>query len=294
MMAKITSGSEKAFNFINAALLVVLCAMMIYPILYVLGRSFMTDQFLAKYPLAIIPREFSLFGYQFIFNPQSYILNSYAITIARTLIGTLCNLFFTTIMAYVISKKYYPGRKVVTLLVVFTMWFGGGLIPFFLLIRSLGLVNKFSVYIVPGLINAWNLILLRNFFMSIPQEAEESAKMDGANDLTILFAIYIPLSTAALATISLFYAVDHWNAWFDSLMFVSNRKMWTLQVMLREVINTTNVNSLMDPTAVLTKIPAMEIVKNASIVVATIPIICIYPFLQKYFVKGVLVGSLKG
>jgi len=135
---------------------------------------------------------------------------------------------------------------------------------------------------------------MRNFFMSIPLEMEESAKIDGANDLVVLLRIYIPLSSAALATIALFYAVDNWNAWFDSLMFISNRKLWTLQLMLREVISSTNVNSLVDPTAILNKQVPMEVVKNACIVVATVPIICVYPFVQKYFVKGVMVGSLKG
>ncbi|HEY5587311.1 MAG TPA: carbohydrate ABC transporter permease [Ruminiclostridium sp.] len=293
MKVKLSKG-ERVFETFNIILLVFLCLIMIYPITFVIGRSFMEETYLSMHPLAIIPQKFSLEGYAFVFNKDSYILNSYVVTIGRTIIGTLASLFFTAMLAYTLSKKNYPGRSVMTLIIVFTMWFSGGLIPYFLLIRSLGLINKFAVYIIPNLISAWNLILLRNFFMSIPIELEESAKIDGANDLGIFFKIYLPLSSAALATIGLFYAVDNWNAWFDSLMFVNNRKLWTLQLMLQQIISSTNVNSLVSPSAVLQQQIPMEIVKYACIVVATVPILCVYPFLQKYFVKGIMVGSLKG
>ncbi|GHU79820.1 sugar ABC transporter permease [Clostridia bacterium] len=288
------SKGEKIFYACNNIWMILLCAVMVYPVLFVLGRSFMEQSFLAKNPLAILPTHFSLEGYQFIFAEQSYMMNAYMVTIARAITGTVCNLFFTILFAYVLSKKYYPGRTVMTFMVVFTMWFSGGLVPYFLVIRGLGLINKFAVYILPGLISAWNLMLLRNFFMSIPSDMEEAAIIDGANDITILFRIYIWLSSPVLATLALFYAVGHWNSWFDSLMFVNNRKLWTLQLMLQQVVSSTNVNSIMDPSAIIEQTIPMEIVKNACIVVATLPIICVYPFLQKYFVKGIMVGSLKG
>lgn len=293
MKIKLSLG-ERIFQFCNTVLMILICIAMIYPILYVVGRSFMEETYLALHPLAIIPKSFSLEGYKFIFSESSYISNAYMITVLRTIIGTLFNILLTSMMAYTLSKKYYPGRKAITFIVVFTMWFGGGMISTFLLVRSLGLLNSFWVYVLPEAVSAWNLILLRNFYMSVPAEIEESARIDGANDVTIMFRIYLPLSTASIATVSLFYSVGHWNAWFDSLMYTTDRKLWTLQLMLKEIVSSTNVNSLVDPTAIVQSDLPTEIVKYACIVVATVPILCLYPFLQKHFVKGVMVGSLKG
>lgn len=284
---------EKVFNVFNIMFMVFLCAIMIYPMLFVLGRSFMPEIERAANPLRILPRVWDLEAYKFIFREAVTIKSSYIITILRTIVGTAFNIFFTSILAYVLSKKFYPLRNSITILVVFTMWFGGGLIPTFLLYKSLGLVNNFWVYILPGLISPWNLLLLRNFFIQIPDSLEESAKIDGANDLTIFFRIVLPLSTAAIATISLFYAVAHWNAWFDSLIFMNDKQMWTLQLLLREIIRNANMSDLMDTESILS-LPPTESVKMATVVVATLPILMVYPFLQKYFVKGVMVGSLKG
>lgn len=284
---------EKVFNVFNIMFMIFLCAIMIYPMLFVLGRSFMPEIERAANPLRILPRIWDLEAYKFIFREAVTIKSSYIITILRTIVGTAFNIFFTSILAYVLSKKFYPLRNSITILVVFTMWFGGGLIPTFLLYKSLGLVNNFWVYILPGLISPWNLLLLRNFFIQIPDSLEESAKIDGANDLTIFFRIVLPLSTAAIATISLFYAVAHWNAWFDSLIFMNDKQMWTLQLLLREIIRNANMSDLMDTGSIIS-LPPTESVKMATVVVATLPILMVYPFLQKYFVKGVMVGSLKG
>lgn len=217
-----SSKGEKIFNVINILFMIILCIIMVYPVAYVVGRSFMTELNMAQNPLSIIPGSINLEGYQFIFKKGSYVLNSYYVTIMRAIVGTIANLFFTTLLGYVLSKKNYPLRNFITILVVFTMWFSGGLIPNFILIRTLKLADTFAVYIVPTLISAWNLILLRNFFMAIPAEIDESARIDGATDFTILFRIYIPLSTAVLATLALFYCVDHWNSWFDTLMYSNN------------------------------------------------------------------------
>lgn len=282
------------FPVINGTFLVLLCLIMVYPIVFVLGRSFMSEAERTLRPLSFFPMKLDLSSYRFIFMRGSYIFNSYVITVARTVFGTFMNLFFTSMFAYVLSKKYYPLRTPLTFMVIFTMWFSGGLVPTFFLIKALGLMNNFFVYIFPGLISAWNLLILRNFFMAIPDSIEESAKMDGANELVILFRIILPLSSAALATIGLFYAVWHWNAWFDSLMYVSNRKLWTVQVFLREILRNLQAMDLVDPGSQVDYLPAAESVQMATIVVATIPILCVYPFLQKYFVKGVMVGSLKG
>lgn len=285
---------DKIFSIFNVIVLIILCLLMIYPIFYVVGRSLMLDVERAARPFALIPKAPSFLAYQFIFMKGSYIINAYIITIARTVIGTFCNIFLTCILAYVLSKRYYPLRVFLTFMVIITMWFNGGLVPEFLLMRSLHLSNTFGVYIFPGLISAWNLLLLRNFFMTIPDSLEESAKIDGANDFVILFRIIIPLSFAAIATIGLFYAVWHWNSWFDSLMYITDRKLWTVQIFLREILRSVQAMDLIEPDTAIKQIPQAEMVQFATIVAASVPIICVYPFIQKYFVKGVMVGSLKG
>jgi putative aldouronate transport system permease protein len=274
--------------------MLVVCFLMIYPVLFVLGRSFMTEVERAVRPLALFPKDVSLKAYEFIFMRGSYVGSAYMITISRTVIGSLCSLFFSSLFAYVLSRREYPLKTPLTLMVVFTMWFNGGLIPNFLLIKALRLNNNFLVYILPGLISAWNMLIIRNFFMSVPETLFESARIDGANDWTIFIRIVLPVSGAALATIGLFYAVSQWNAWFDAMMYCSSRKLWTMQLFLREIVRNAQAMTLTDGSMLPEDMPPAESVQMATIVVTTAPILCLYPFLQKYFVKGVMVGSLKG
>ena len=285
---------EKAFHIVNGVLMVLICAIMLYPVLMVVGRSLMSDIERATHPLRLFPKTLDWSGYKFILSPNSNIGRGYMITIARTVIGTLLSLIVTSMMAYPLSKRDYPGRKVITGLVVFTMWFSGGMIPTFLLIKSLGLMNNFWVFVLPMTVSAYNLIILRNFFMQIPESLEEAAKLDGANDLIIYLKVYLPLSTASLATIALFYAIGHWNSWFDALLYINDQELWPMQYILRQLISSTSVSDISTAAAVSDKTPAAETVKMATIVVSTVPILCVYPFLQRYFVKGVLVGSVKG
>ena len=293
MAGTVTKG-EKTFLVVNDVVMVVLCAIMIYPILFVLGRSVTPEFERALNPLRLIPRTFDWSGYRFILSSGSNIINSYLTTIARTLIGTTLNIVVTTLLAYPLSKKYYPPRRALTGMIVFTMWFSGGLIPSFLLHKSLGLINNFWVYILPSMVNAFNLIIMRNFFMQIPDSLEDSAKLDGANDLHIFFRIYLPLSTASIATITLFYAVYHWNMWFDSMLYMNRKEMWTMQYTLRQLIDSATVADIATVGSAMDNIPPAETVRMSTIVIATVPILCVYPFLQKYFVKGMLVGSVKG
>ena len=286
--------SERVFLLVNDIIMILLCLVMIYPVLFVAGRSVTPDIERALHPLRIIPATFDFSGYSFIFSSGSNIVNSYRTTILRTLVGTSLNILLTTLMAYPLSKKYYPARKAVTALVVFTMWFSGGLIPSYMLNKTLGLVNSFWVYIFPCAVNAFNMIIMRNFFMQIPDSLEESAKLDGANDLVVFFRIYLPLSTASIATITLFYAVFHWNMWFDSMLYMNRKDWWTMQYTLRMLIDSANVTDVATVGSAMDNIPPAETVRMATIVVATLPILCVYPFLQKYFVKGMLVGSVKG
>ena len=293
MNGALTRG-EKIFLVINNIVMVLLCAVMLYPVLFVVGRSVTPEIERALHPLRLIPSTFDWSGYRFILSSGSNIINSYMTTIMRTLIGTMLNIAVTTLLAYPLSKSYYPPRKVLTALIVFTMWFSGGLIPSFLLNKSLGLLNNFWVYILPGMVNAFNLIVMRNFFSQIPDSLEESAKLDGANDLRVFFSIYLPLSTAAIATITLFYAVYHWNSWFDSMLYMNRKEMWTMQYTLRQLIDSATVTDITVVGSAMDVIPPAETVRMATIVIATVPILCVYPFLQKYFVKGMLVGSVKG
>ncbi|RED52750.1 carbohydrate ABC transporter permease [Cohnella lupini] len=290
---KLTLG-EKAFDVGNTILLIVLCMAMLYPISFVFGRSLMTDLDRAAHPFSIFPMHLDTSGYRYVFSSGSYIVNAYMITIVRTLVGTLCNLLFTAAFAFVLSNKEYPLRNALTMIISFTMWFGGGLIPVFLLIKTLGLYNHFAVLILPGLISVWNVLILRNFFMQLPRGIIESARIDGANDLVIFLRIVLPLSSAALATISLFYAVGHWNSWFDAMIYINDKDLWPVQVFLREIINNTNLNNLIQSDAVVEVSPPAQSVVMATIVVTTLPILCVYPFLQRFFVKGMTVGSIKG
>ncbi|WP_235946618.1 carbohydrate ABC transporter permease [Paenibacillus glycinis] len=285
---------EKLFDACNTIMLILVCLVMLYPVLFVFGRSVMTDLDRAAHPFAIWPTAWDISGYKYVFSSGSYIVNAYAITILRTIAGTFCNMLFTAALAFVLSNRDYPLRGAFTMLIAFTMWFGGGLIPMFLLVKSLGLYNHFAVLILPGLISAWNMLILRNFFMQIPQGVIESAKMDGASELVIFLRIILPLSTAALATISLFYAVGHWNSWFDAMIYVNDRDLWPVQVFLREIIHNTNLNDMIRSDAVVEVNPPAQSVIMATIVVTTLPILCVYPFLQRYFVKGITVGSIKG
>jgi len=285
---------ERIFDVFNVIFMLLMCAVFVYPLLVVVSRSVMTDAERVARPLALIPQTFNWSAYQMILSKNSNLLNSYWITIERTVFGTFVNLLLTSMFAYVISRKEYPPRKTLTFMLAFTMWFEGGLIPTYLLNQSLGLVNNLLVYILPMAISPWNCLILRNFFMTLPNSLIESAKIDGASEGTILFRIVLPLSKAALATVGLFYAVGHWNAWFDAMLYMTNNKLWTLQYILRQIVASANTSDLVAASTDASINPPTEMVRMASTVVATVPILCVYPFLQKYFVKGMLIGSIKG
>lgn len=285
------SRGERIFYFINTVIMLLICVIMLYPMIYVIGHSVMGDAERVLNPLRLLPRKLDWSGYRYILSSPS-IWRSYLITILRVIVGTGMNILFTALLAYPLSRKKYPARKAITVLITFTMWFSGGMVPNFLLIRSLGLNNSFWVYVLPHLVDPFNLIILRNFFSQIPDALEESAKIDGANDIMILTRIIVPLSKASIATIGLFYAVFHWNTWWDSMLYVSEKNMWTIQYLLQQLIANSNIYDFAASSSVAK--PPAEAIRMACIVVSTIPILCVYPFIQKYFVKGVLVGSVKG
>ncbi|MDQ8738654.1 carbohydrate ABC transporter permease [Paenibacillus sp. LHD-38] len=266
----------------------------ILPFIYVISGSFATDAELTKRAVFLIPETFSIAAYEFIFSTDT-ILKSIGVSMYVTIIGTAVNLFFTVTMAYPLARRSLMGRNTVLNLVVFSMLFGGGMIPTYLVIRELSLLDSYWALILPGAISAFNLIIVKNFFQELPPGLEEAAKIDGCTELGLLWRIVLPLSKPVLATFTLFYAVGHWNDFFAALLYINNPEKWPLQVLLRQIVLLSqaaagDLNS-MDPNFVK---PPDQSIKMAVIVVGTVPILMVYPFLQKYFAKGVLIGSIKG
>ncbi len=287
------SAGERLFDIANSTLLILLCLATLYPFLFVISRSLMSDTERAVRPFALIPQRIDLEAYKFILSSKSLLFRAYQITIFRTIAGTALSLLVESMFAYVISKKSYPLRGPLTAMIAFTLWFSGGLIPSFLLVRSLGILNTVWVYIFPRLMVAWNILIMRNFFAQLPDSLEESAKMDGANEVVILFRIVLPLSTAAIATMALFHAVYHWNEWFTAVIYVNNSRIWPVQVVLRRILDSARQIDLLDQVNPDYQPPTVS-VQMATIVVVAFPIIVVYPFIQKYFTKGILIGSIKG
>ena len=285
------TASEWIFEGFNALIMAVILAVTLYPFWYICVGSVSSIAHILKGNFLIWPDGLSLEAYRFVLaNPR--IPNAYRNTIFITLVGTMISMALTTIGAYVLSKPYLPGRKVMTMFIVITMLFGGGLIPFYLTVRSLSLIDSIWALIVPTAISTYNMIIMRNFLMAVPASIEESAQIDGARHMRIMTRIYLPLSMPVIATVTLFYAVGYWNSFFYATIFLNKPDYQPIQVLLREVLILSRSDLLQFEDFRL-NIPT-ETVKMALVVITVMPIIAVYPFLQKYFVKGVLVGSIKG
>ncbi len=289
------SLGSKTFDIFNYVFLTIFAFITVAPLLYVLGASFATEYEIATRPMFIIPQDVSLDAYEYIFSSNT-LARAFGNSVLITFCGTAINLFFTCTMAYALSKKQLRGRNFFLNMVIFSMFFSGGMIPGYILVSSLKMINTYWSVLLPGAISAYNMMIVKNFFQSIPQELEESARIDGCNDIMALVRIVLPLSLPVLATFGLFYAVGHWNAYFSAMLYMTGaREKWPLQVILRELILLSEASAgdmaNLDPSFVE---PPKQSIKMAIIVVSTIPIMCVYPFLQKYFVKGVMVGALKG
>ena len=293
---KQTTG-ERIFNVFNIIIMVAFMLAIVLPLLNVVSTSLVSAQEVAGKEFILFPSKVDLGAYKLILSNGSVIVNGYKITIFRVVVGTFVNLLFTYFLAYGLSKKKLPGRNGITIYIFITMLFSGGLIPYYILIRYIGLINNLFVYILPGLVSAWNTLLLRNFIMNIPESLFESAELDGAKETIIIFKIVLPLSLPAMATIGLFYAVGHWNSWWDAFLFVSNPKLQPVQLVLRNILSVSQVSiSKVGGTvrSTMSSPPPSRAIQNAVIVVSTVPVVLIYPFVQKYFVKGIMVGSVKG
>jgi putative aldouronate transport system permease protein len=285
---------SRLFDISNYLLLLLVTVITALPLLHVLAGSFTTVEELARKPFVLFPTEFTLSAYRYILSTDA-IFRALGVSIYVTLIGTLISMFLTCLMAYGLTRHDLDGRKFINFAVVFTLLFQGGLIPLFLVVKSMGLIDSYFALILPVAINAFNMIIMRSFFQNLPDGIEEAARIDGASDWGILFRIVIPLSMPAIATISLFYAVNYWNTYFSAVMFINDANKWPIQVLLRQIVILASGFSAdtSDFGSDYIK-PPEQTVKMAVIVVSTIPILIVYPFLQKYFAKGALVGSVKG
>lgn len=295
-MAIKKSKGEITFDIVNTFIMLFMMFICLYPILYVLFASLSDPNRLIRHRGPLISSlGFTLKGYELVLKNPS-IGSGYINTIFYMITGTAVNLIMTSLGGYVLSRKNAFWVDKMMMMIVFTMFFGGGLIPYYLLIRRLGMINTAWAMIIPGAIWTWNLIIMRTSFQAIPVSLEESAKIDGASDIVVLTRIILPLSLPVIAVMALFYGVGHWNAWFNAMIFLRKRSMYPLQLILREIL----VQNTSDNLSVLTDVNQSELdiyrtlVQYCTIMVATLPVLFIYPFLQKYFVKGVMVGAIKG
>lgn len=291
------SKGEKSFQVVNYVFLSTLAIFMVYPFWEVIKTSISAPLEASRMGFRLWPRELSLEAYNMVM-ANEYIWIGYKNTLIRIAIGTGISMILMVLTAYPLSKKYFPNRNIWTMFVVFTMFFSGGLIPSYIMItKVLHLDNKVWALVLPGAINTFSMLIVRNYFMTIPESLEESARIDGASELTILLKIILPLSKPILMTVGLWGVVGNWNAWFDCLIYIRDSEKFVLQAILRKIIidaapQFDSTSAMFENTSEIR--PAVETIKCATIIVSSLPIMISYPFVQKYFIKGVMVGSLKG
>lgn len=280
------------FDSVNYAFLAIFALVTIIPLIYIISGSFSTDSQLATSSFFLLPNHPTLAAYKYLFQTVA-VIRAFGVSVYVTVVGSFLNLVFTSMMAYAISKRDLPGRNLILNLVIFTMIFGGGLIPTYFVVRQVGMLNSLWSMMIPGLIDAFNLIIMKNFFQSIPESLMDAAKIDGCSDLGVFFRIVVPLSKPALATFALFYAVGHWNDFMSALIYINNENLWPLQMLLQEIVTgAQQLASQMLNYPGYTPPPAQSI-QMGVMVVSTVPLVILYPFLQKYFAKGVMIGAIK-
>ncbi|MDR1301685.1 MAG: carbohydrate ABC transporter permease [Treponema sp.] len=296
------SMPEKAFAVFNIIFMVVLCALTLYPFIYVMAYSLNEGADATQGGIYFFPRKFTLFNYQYVLT-NGTMQSAYVITIGRTLLGTTLGLFVTGVTAYGASFRNLPGRKYIMFYILIPMLFSGGLVPYYIQLSKLHLINSFWVFVIPGMFNIWNMFVLMKFFMGIPESLRESAIIDGANEMVVLWKIIVPVAAPAIAAIALFTAVGHWNDWFTGAFFVNNIKLIPVQTYLQRLLMADSLGTITGNQEGNTEAifrasqssnMTLKALKTAAVIVGTLPVLFVYPFLQRYFVKGVLVGSIKG
>ena len=290
------SWADRAFSVVNTLLLIFALLIVALPILYVIAQSLSTPQEVIAGRVLFWPRRITFIAYKEIFRSKM-LLTGYKNSIIYTFTGTLVNVVMTVMCAYPLSRKDFVGRKQIMWLFVFTMIFSAPLIPSFINVRNLKMLNSIWAMIIPGAISAYNMVIARTFFMSnIPDEMIEAADLDGASDMQILIRLVLPLSKAIIAVLVLFYAVGHWNSYFDAFIYLSSEDKLPLQVILRNILaNAKMIEEMADATVEQSeRLALVEVLKYAVIVFGSLPVLVLYPFVQKYFVKGIMIGSVKG
>lgn len=287
-------AGEKAFDAVNTVMMLFICFLTLYPIWYVLVNSFNDGTDAMRGGIYWWPRQFSISNYAAVFSNPG-IMQAMLITVAKTVIGTATHVFFTGMVAYAFSRKDLIGGKLYILIGTFTMFFSSGLIPYYLWIRDIGLLDNFLVYIIPAMFNFFHLIIFMTFFREIPAGLQEAAKIDGAGDFSIFVRVVLPVSMPVIATIALFQGVYQWNDYFTGMIYMNNTDLQPIQTFLYRVVAQASSNQMLAAApSGITKTVTSQSLKLATMVVTTLPIVIVYPFLQKYFVKGFMIGSIKG
>lgn len=296
-MVKDRSLSERVFNIFNALIMLILIVFTLYPFWYSVIGSFNDGSDYARGGVYLLTRQFTLDNYGALFS-DSALIRAFGITLSRTLIGTFTHIIFTSLFAYAFSRKNLKYRGFYSMLGLSSMYLSGGLIPFFILINSLGLYNHFLVFIIPTIFSFWNVILFRSYFAELPDALIESAKIDGAGEYTIFFRFILPLSKPVIAAVSLFTAVGHWNAYYDAMIYTFGDHLQTVQLYILKLIQSTEAALLLanmsGTVGTAQNTVTTTTLQLAAMVAASLPIVLIYPFVQKFFIKGMLIGSVKG
>lgn len=283
-------GSRIAQSFIYITMSLISLSML-FPFVHILAKSFSNEKYVLAKEITIWPKGFHLGNYEYVLHNNQFLV-SFGNSVFITLVGTFLSILITLLAAFPLSKPGFPARRVIMFLYVITMFFNGGIVPTFLVVKGVGLYNSLWALILPTVLVPFNLILMRSFLSSIPEALDESAKIDGASHTRVLFSIYVPLSLPAIATVSLFYAVMYWNNFFNALMYISKQTLNPLQVYMMRILQDESNVSMSDVESLMHSTP--ESIRAATIILAVVPILLVYPFLQKYFVKGTMLGAVKG
>ena len=291
------SHGDRIFEIVNYCIVTLFFLIVLYPLIYVLSCSISSPDLVATGKVILLPKGINLAGYKRVFQ-DSNILTGYKNTLFYTAVGTIINLIVTVPAGYALAKKELPGRSFLMYFLMFTMYFSGGMIPTFLLVKSLGLYNTRTILLILGAFNTYNCIICRTFFAAIPKELEEAAEIDGSSRFRTFLQIILPTSQALLGVMVLYFAVAHWNSYFSALMYTSDDKIKPLQLFLRKILILQEASSSMleglDDDVIAEQTKLKELIKYSVIVVSSLPVLILYPFLQKYFAQGVMIGSLKG
>jgi len=290
------SRVDRIFNLVNYTILTVFLLIILYPLIYVVSASFSDGAAVISGRVVLWPVDFSLEAYKKIFQYES-IWTGYSNSFFYAVVGTVVNVTLTLFAAYPLSRPDLYGRKLILGLFVFTMFFNGGLIPSYLLVKDLGMLDTRAAMIIPQALSVWNLIIAITYFrFAIPRELLEASQLDGCNDFQYFFRILLPLSAPIIAVLTLFYAINHWNQFFSAMIYLSDKSLFPLQLILRDILISSQVdmNMMEDLQSMAAKEAMRELLKYALIVVASVPVLMIYPFVQKYFVRGIMLGSIKG